>query len=874
MLRLAATLAIVICILVVLSSYWTGAPLGYTAQEPPEVESSESIHAKVMVSSTSQDEETVEPHDSTRLRTELQKSPDPSLDLITVRVVDATTKQAIAGAEVLCPPNRSARELGRKQAATFEKLIVAHQFESLFRQFGSTYKCDSKGECEIPRPVAIPVATETPLMRSFLPPYPLIIAVHGSQYGDLRVKEVISSSLQIETTEDVNATVLVLDARGLPAPGVNVIVQSEAMGRALGLMSSSRTSKTDKDGRAELEHLQTQVITRPQKSSVRIAGLGIDAEKVSFDIETPPVDPIILRLPPTGSIEVTVIEGGKPLADGDGSIQLVVDPEPKAWYHVEPIPIKDGRVTIHQVSLGKPLRLCLLIAGKVVDSQDIPALQHQDEVVQRVFELTNIPRLNVDVIDSEGNPLAETYLTFVLDFEGVTKRIKTASNTRGTVRLGLDHETANTALRSLRIETTSHWPKTFGGMSSRKIEVGQVLVGRYELGTVTLADMPLLVSGRVIDDSGAIAPLSWLRTYSTEAEKRELGLGYRRVGESGFEIRGKTEETEIAIQVGYQLWTQTIICQKGQADVVFVFQRKGSIMATLDHAGNDPLHVIMSLEPEAGGDPIFTSRYFHTKVKAGTRFSWSDLAIGRYRLRGRLLGDGNPFCLIEGIEIGPGKNQDPRLDSIRATDLAIIQLELTDSRGLPIEKRLEGIIFVRRSATKKDWEGSVISNQSKPSLAVPSGLHDIRVCIAGYQTVQVDGVQAGRTTIVLVPRKAFTVQLEIDGDLQEDVTVFAHAKRIRTGATRFTDYSGQRDSLDADGFPDWTEMKPGIPTELHLPGPGEYELLISAIQQTGLFLPPEFNASLLRGQSPRRFTFSREAQMSPQVIRIPASKLR
>ncbi len=149
-------------------------------------------------------------------------------------------------------------------------------------------------------------------------------------YGDIDAKS--GAKKQLVLTTDSSIRIQVLDANGAPASGVPValfrfIEGPDASINAPGACAWSRPTKAD--GTLTLEHAQTYLGPGGDAKTRFELGLGIplrDAARVAIDPKSLPKEPIVLRMPPTGSVTIKMAEA------------------PESWARIRVLPSKGTSV--------------------------------------------------------------------------------------------------------------------------------------------------------------------------------------------------------------------------------------------------------------------------------------------------------------------------------------------------------------------------------------------------------------------------------------------------------------------------------------------------------------------------------------------------
>src|SRR5688572_12800652 len=197
---------------------------------------------------------------------------------------------------------------------------------------------------------------------------------------------------RLELVRDGDLVVRVLHAGGEPAAKIPVFLRARSAGS-----SWSTGSDTGADGIARFAH--TGLRGREHSGASWSTGVTLPISEPlerSFDPREPPSEPVVLRLPPLGEVEVEVLEvDGRPAADGTQVwLGLVRPGEPRelspfahherAYAHEE---TQNGRVLFRSVEPGFELEIR---AGRVWQSLErgfFPGPPHAGARVQHTLRI-------------------------------------------------------------------------------------------------------------------------------------------------------------------------------------------------------------------------------------------------------------------------------------------------------------------------------------------------------------------------------------------------------------------------------------------------------------------------------------------------------
>lgn len=352
-----------------------------------------------------------------------------------------------------------------------------------------------------------------------------ICARSGSRWGARRVSADEAGPHVLEIGEDRELRVRVLDSEGLPVGGIPIEVLSRNDG-ATGLRSSiwhgvSRVG----DGGAIVTHVdyhvhrhQARDLSPPQAARyfVEVALPIVPHPAVEFELSSPALTPVELRLPPLGRLRVR-------LKDADGNLVRA-----GGIYHVSTaeagtvsrsaflgLPsdsgrFEDGSFELSRVGLGQAFEVTAhvepgpdgssMIGRRVVGgpTPDEPTREHVI-AVEPVDEL-----FRGRLLDADGEPLADAAGRYVVDWNpgsgigpDIPRRLSTDAEGRFADAWKVMNLRRGAWTLYLRVDVAGGVP----------------LVGSFEfpfarraLGDLRLEPAPLLAEGRVVDERGRPVP--------------------------------------------------------------------------------------------------------------------------------------------------------------------------------------------------------------------------------------------------------------------------------------------------------------------------------------------------------------------------------
>lgn len=220
-------------------------------------------------------------------------------------------------------------------------------------RWGEVFVCDELGVARVPLPTTYPSQLGARARGRWARK-----EIHGGSAERAHVVE-------LELARTLHLRVMVLDDGDRPRAGVAVsyCAMEGTQGRIL------RTASTDEEGIAELRHLREAIAGVGWQVTEHAVCAGFAADppvRARFDPLNPPEEPIVLRLPAMGGVEIEVLDhSGAQVRDG---IEVVLQrvstarrsveaaPETRIWPDgargALRLPVVDGRVRFERVGLG------------------------------------------------------------------------------------------------------------------------------------------------------------------------------------------------------------------------------------------------------------------------------------------------------------------------------------------------------------------------------------------------------------------------------------------------------------------------------------------------------------------------------------------
>ncbi len=213
------------------------------------------------------------------------------------------------GAEVWFVERDDARREQREQNGPWQLLAP-----ELAEHFGEERRTDDEGHATLPAP------------RNRL----YVAARHGDRFAFTVVGDHAPEEVTLELVHDEVLQLLVLDGAGQPAPHVPIAVWcADAKGRPDRIWEGN----SDDAGRAQVAHFQ---VARPKRAVRFGAALRFplaDPTPTEFRGDPVPNEPVVVRMPACGSVELTVVDrtGAPLLAMVSVALHPVRDKSQRSW---------------------------------------------------------------------------------------------------------------------------------------------------------------------------------------------------------------------------------------------------------------------------------------------------------------------------------------------------------------------------------------------------------------------------------------------------------------------------------------------------------------------------------------------------------------
>ncbi len=619
------------------------------------------------------------------------------------------------------------------------------------RRAGRRYSTDDAGQVRVPRPQGK-------------------VTLLG-EAGDLFHLETFrdataATELVLHLEPEVRIRVLVLDEAGRPVPEVPVAVLMRIGPYGLPLARAV----TDEDGRAELRRFKRQRLEPAARHEVAVtAPLSRDVRQ-DLDPAALPDEPIVFRLPPTGSVvvEVTDLED-RPAADGTVvGLAESTDPDDRLDHgglflaRQARATTSQGRARFPVVGVGLELEAVARLEGLPVALQArAPGPGQAGECARIHLRPERAPTwLTGRILDAGGQPVATTAIVFLLrvsypgDMDGDLDTITT--DTEGRFRYGLELPVLPAgATRTLSVTLADEGAGGDRITGAPRVEVElarEYPPGEQDLGDLVLVPPPLLAAGTVVGPDGQPG----VGADVVLERLVEAGDGQSTWWAPDWRFAATTDASgaftlygEPRVPAGSSL--QVMARARGHKEAAASFTPgQTGITITLEAAGQLRGSVLVDEGIRAAAlTALFTipgedgRTISHQAAWNGREFSWTELDVGTGTVEIRADDTREPLYEVEGVTVVPGReNRDPRLQDIDLRGrLRQVHLEFVDERGRRVAPVFLQSLDPRRFFWKyaRDGEIDLLLTEDPPPLVATA---------EGYMQERITGLAGDRQVVL------------------------------------------------------------------------------------------------------------------------------
>lgn len=515
-------------------------------------------------------------------------------------------------------------------------------------------------------------------------------------------------------------------------------------------------------------HITARGEMRPVMLGLALPGF---AGSVPIDAARPPHEPVVLYLPPTGAIDVLVLDaigrpraalgvglGGDPRVEGEAAFGARTDAQ--------------GRATFAHVVLGKRWRIG---TGGWAEWQVVDGPVAANERVSVRLQPPPGPVLRGRLL-RDHVPVASTQVRVEVDGRSAWWETE-STDAEGRFRMPLDPELLGRTCERIEVLVLRTQEE---GASERARWRGSHTwsVAEFDLGDVQLAALPLLVAGRLVGADGGAPPESArIQMQAASAQGADPWQWFRASGGAQlptgeFRMLGEAPSHPLRLVVygrGFvPVAPRPFVA--GERDVRIELQRGGSVVAKVTVLSPIQAQALESVlvpqvpsalyTPTVPFDQSFDprvpgQRQFVSDGPLQSHWVWPEVAPGRYRLEVHARGLHRPVATVDDIVVVEGeRNESPRLQ-LDLSGLPVVELRVPQAANSPADAA-RGVAAV--------LEGDIVGPrflQLDGPLAwfvAPTPI-DLRVRVPGCRDRIVRGV-VGVQQVELDPGIPLTLQIE------------------------------------------------------------------------------------------------------------------
>lgn len=692
-----AALTVGAMILLVGAAAWLALQGGGEPHLPPPTETTASTDAAASATGAAIDGPSDAPNateathaaerDAVALRESLLPPPDDA-QWIDVRVVDADSKQPVPGATVGWYDQRIVQELEKRPELLPHPYSFTEDFEAVATAFGWLTTADARGVARIQQ------ARGT-----------LAFARHGDRYGTARLDRDLlapKSGHEIALEADFTLRVQTLSATGEPAIGVPVgIVIWDAKGKPSRLRRwGAEAVSVAPAGIAEFPHAQN--LRRAHADSTkrgetwRLAAVlpNVVGESAPVGFDPPPTEPLVVQLPPTGSMRVrsdspSTADGYRGVwlrakSDGNNDIERA-----QMYGNLGP----DGWARFPFLPLGRRYYAMAVTHGGWLSQEAIGPAAAGIEVEVVLAPGRNDIQLAGRILDEQRQPLADTAVEVRLlgRRQFGDRNLRTDAEGRFVMLVGTASNEAEDKVDGIVVEVRDE----AHGQRVVRLPGRSLRPGVEPLGDLVLGRDPLVVAGRFTVDGVPTKPElhPQIERHAPREDQPErwasTNLNLPTIAADGsFEVRGIAEPGR------YRLRLHTDVLQRpepvefalGTRDLVVPLRTGGNLAVSVLLPDGGRANLLGRLVPAAMPDPPIGGDRLDATNRGGTggrqQLIWRGLPHGRYSVELRLPGFAEPLTTIEDVAVPATKPPDPRLvDVDLTTQLRVQRITLVSPDG-------------------------------------------------------------------------------------------------------------------------------------------------------------------------------------------------
>ncbi|MCY3003775.1 MAG: hypothetical protein NTV21_18415 [Planctomycetota bacterium] len=509
-----------------------------------------------------------------------------------------------------------------------------------------------------------------------------VVAIAPGLYGALLLRPSASGLHEIELESDSEQLVKVVDAKGAAVEGVGVMLNQTQEFRGFAYASAL----TGVDGIAHLRNLR-RLLQGDRGFEMELLLTAevpaVEPVELAYDPWNPPREMPVLRLPPTGSVEVEIdVEGLPPGTELQLQARSAPASEGRGRVRGPTLfaAIVDGSARFPVVGLNLELELRPIFEDSFPLPPELRAgPTREGELVKlRLGGSVLARRARGRLVDDLGRPFAGVSMYWTLEYPPdaapAQQWLRARTDADGSFEMTLVGQAVDVVLKAVMLEPAP-------GRSGAYIATALAWSANAEVdfGNVVLPLHPLVASGTVVNRHGQ--PIAGAEVQGHPAgpevdrrpdvaQRLTQQMLFAKSDELGrFEIRSDSPSTKFQLSAGHEnARSAQLLLQRGTEGVVLTIQEDASLRGQLlldATLGAAELEVVL-LRPRLLPDGRrLGSLEITTKPDAEGHFRFQRLAEGTYGLQVRATGLEQELVKLSEIAVESGRETtDPRLSPL------------------------------------------------------------------------------------------------------------------------------------------------------------------------------------------------------------------
>jgi hypothetical protein len=682
--------------------------------------------------------------------------PVPPGETIPLQVIDEATGAPVPGADV--------RWVGlddHERWANVYPVDDLSEVEGLCVERGHALRTDGEGRVDIPR----------------VEKHGLVTASKNGSWGRAEYQR-YAKQLKLAIGVDGTLSAQVVDARGEPIAGAQVLFCSSNQG----VRARARTEPGT--GIARLVHARS-VARKSEGESyfVSVDALLAKALRVAVDFQSASRDAIVLKLPPTGSVDVRVHDASGALIGARAYVTLTRTADASSRENgVISLPTSGGIASFPLVEVGLAVRAHVdagqvdrdkTALGDLIANSDGPAA-FGDRAIIDVGGAGTSRTILGRAVDQASQPIASVELVldvqqFVDGRRGKSTSTYAKTNERGEFRLelGQDWTASMRAAVDLMLLRAIDRSSLHGSFELS----GDYRLGETSIGDVVMREPRLLASGRVIDERGEAIEGATIHVFEKRRDGdsgsdawSQLPWAVQSDAKGEFDARADVQSDALALCADAEkcLRGAMVEIRAGQTGVTLTLKRaggfEGSVRVDPDVSVREISVHWISTDADTGEQKNGSLACEAAKEPGLGRFSISTLAPGRTRIDFRA-GANLPLESLDELDIRGGE-----IAKLGEIDLRgrvhVFAIDVLEPGDRPLQSAL---IHVRPAGSSGNWGTAVVQAGRARVIDVAPAI-DVSIDVGGYRPENLTSV-TGDARVVLRPGMPVTLKLEGDASL-------------------------------------------------------------------------------------------------------------